>query len=245
MPAIACPITGCTYTTPAEHPIEVAVTLLNLHGKDHDSNPTSRADKVKRPVISSSGTTEEWDYFESRWTEYKRATNITGTEATLQLLECCDESLRRDVTRANGGSLSQKNEDEVLKAIRTLAVKEENIMVLRVELSNKRQDRDEPIRNFAARLRGHASQCKFNVECTDCHRVISYMDLILKDHIIRGLSDQEIQLEVLAHQDQDMTLESLIKLIEAKESGRTLLTLVTLPPQRQLPAHIVHPSPRP
>ena len=220
MPAIACPITGCTYTTPAEHSIEVAVTLLNLHGKDHDSNPTSRADKVKRPVISSSGTTEEWDYFESRWTEYKRATNITGTEATLQLLECCDESLRRDVTRANGGSLSQKNEDEVLKAIRTLAVKEENIMVLRVELSNKRQDRDEPIRNFAARLRGHASQCKFNVECTDCHRVISYMDLILKDHIIRGLSDQEIQLEVLAHQDQDMTLESLIKLIEAKESGR-------------------------
>ena len=93
-------------------------------------------------------------------------------------------------------------------------------MVLRVELSNKRQDRDEPIRNFAARLRGHASQCKFNVECTDCHRVISYMDLILKDHIIRGLSDKEIQLEVLAHQDQDMTLESLIKLIEAKESGR-------------------------
>ena len=147
MPAIACPITGCTYMTPAEHPIDVAVTLLNLHGKDHDSNPTSKPDKVKRPVISSSGTT---------------------------------------ISNQDGQSTRELPISQVLKL----------------------------------RSSCYASQCKFNVECTYCNRVISYMDLILKDHIIHGLSNQEIQLEVLAHQNQDMNLESLVKLIEAKESGR-------------------------
>ena len=140
----------------------MAITLLQIHGKNHDSTHAAKVEKVKRPTISLSGTTEEWNYFLSRWTEYKAATRIAGGEATLQLLECCEETLRRDLTRANGGSLNLKPEDEVLAAIRQLAVREENIMVLRVELSSMKQDRDETIRNFVARLRGHASNVNFS-----------------------------------------------------------------------------------
>ena len=219
MPGIECPVTGCTYKTPEDSTVDLSVVLLQLHIKDHD-NSGAKPEKVKRPSISLSGTTEEWNYFVSRWTEYKAATKVSGGEATLQLLECCDEQLRRDLIRSNGGALNSKSEKDVLEAIRTLAVREENIMVLRVELSNMKQDRDEPIRNFAARLRGHATQCKFLIKCTECQKEISYMDQLLKDSIIRGIYDQEIQLEILGNQDQEISLEKLIKFIEAKESGR-------------------------
>jgi len=47
------------------------------------------------------------------------------------------------------------------------------------------------------------------------------MDQLLKDYVIRGVYDQEIQLDILGNQDQEMSLESLIKFIEAKESGRS------------------------
>ncbi len=58
---------------------------------------------------------------------------------------------RKDLTRNAGGTLSGKTEDEVLAAIRGLAVREENAMVARVTLHNMRQERDEPIRVFGAR----------------------------------------------------------------------------------------------
>ena len=227
MPAIKCPITSCSYKTPDDSTAELAVVLLQLHGKEHDSAPTINPGKVKRPSVSIGGTTEEWLYFTARWAEYKAATHITGTESTLQLLECCDDPLRRDLTRANGGSLTSQPEEEVLEAIRKLAIREENVMVLRVELANMQQDRDEPIRNFAARLRGHASQCKLLIQCPSCATNISYMDAILKDAVIRGIYDKEIQLELLGEQNQDIDLETTIKYIEAKESGKRSVNRLT------------------
>ena len=77
MASIACPITGCTYQTPDGQPTEVAVILLQLHGKEHDTAHSAKVEKVKRPSISLSGTTEEWNYFVSRWAEYKAASAAT------------------------------------------------------------------------------------------------------------------------------------------------------------------------
>ena len=46
-------------------------------------------------------------------------------------------------------------EETVLKNIKTLAVRKENVMVARVKLQKMRQDRDGPVRAFAARLQRH------------------------------------------------------------------------------------------
>jgi len=63
----------------------------------------------------------------------------------VQLLECCDDNLRKDLTRSACCSLTDKTEAEVLAAIKTLAVREKNAMVARVALNEMRQDCDEPI----------------------------------------------------------------------------------------------------
>jgi hypothetical protein len=121
------------------------------------------------------------------------ATKLKGKDKVIQLLECCDEALRRDLTRTTGGKSTRKAVDDVLAAIRKLAVREENTMIARVTLHNMRQDRNESVRNFGARLRGQADICKFVIDCPDCSAKINYTDAIMRDVLTRGVVDPDIQ----------------------------------------------------
>ena len=225
MPSIGCPLEDCDYRT-EDAEAAVCVELLKIHATIHSTNTstTAKVEKVKRPTISAAGTSEEWQYFESRWTDYCDATKITGKDKVVQLLECCDEQLRKDLTRNAGGSLANKSEGDVLAAIKRLAVREENCMVARVQLHNMCQDRDETIRSFGARIRGQAGVCKFTIKCTSCDAAVNYTDAILRDVLTRGISDPEIQVDLLGDKNQDMSLEEMFQFIEAKESGKRSAT---------------------
>ena len=234
MPVIGCPIDGCDYETPDVDPI-VAAALITTHATVHQAGqaPTAatpaRAEKVKRPSISSAGTTEEWQYFLLRWSDYVKATRLNGTDKIIQLLECCDDQLRRDLTRNAGGTLTGMAEEEVLKAMKSLAVREENAMVARVALHNMRQDRDEPVRSYVARLKGQAGICKFIQKCINCDANVNYTDAMVKDVLCRGLGDTEIQRDLLGDKDQSMSLEDTVKFVEAKEAGKRSASHLLLP----------------
>ena len=232
MPVVRCPIEDCGYRTPDVDPVVAAAlitTHATAHGLPHSATPVAKAEKVKRPCISSAGTTEDWQYFTSRWSDYVEATKLSGTDKVIQLLECCDDQLRRDLTRNAGGTLVGKTEVEVLAAMKILAVREENVMVARVTLHNMKQDRGEPVRAYGARLRGQASVCKFVQQCTNCQANVNYTEAILRDVLCRGLEDPEIQLELLGDKNQDMTLEQILKFVEAKEAGKRSATRLFLP----------------
>lgn len=91
-------------------------------------------------------------------------TKLVGPDIVAQLLECCDEELRKDITRAAGRSLAGSDEKDVLAAMKALAVRAENTMVARVALSNMRHG--EPIRSFHARIKGQADTCKYEMKCS-------------------------------------------------------------------------------
>ena len=93
-------------------------------------------------------------------------------------------------------------------------------MVARVRLHNMRQDRDETVRSFGARLRGQAGICKFTTKCPNCDNDVNYTDNILRDVVTRGVADSDIQLDLLSDKNQDMTLEEVFQFIEAKEAGK-------------------------
>ncbi len=234
MPVVQCPIEGCEYETPDVDPV-VAAALITAHSTSHQapwtraSSQPARVKKVKRPSISPAGTTEDWHYFMTRWADYVKATKLEGTDKVIQLLECCDEQLRKDLTRNAGGSLAGMTEDEVFEAIKTLAIREENTMVARVALHNMRPERDEPIRAFGARLRGQASICKFTQQCPDCERAVNYTEAMIKDVLCRGLEDSGIQMDLLGEKNQDMTLEQTLRFIEAKEAGKRSASRLLLP----------------
>ena len=95
--------------TPDTDPV-VAAALTTVHATVH-SNPgtsatTARVEKVTRPNVSSAGISENWQYFTSFWEDYVRATKLAGADRVIQLLECCDEQLRKDLTRTAGGTLA-------------------------------------------------------------------------------------------------------------------------------------------
>ena len=77
MPAIPCShAPECDYVTDSEATISEAITLLQMHEKakhEHQistSNPL-KADKVHR--ITGGGSSEDWQYFVTRWEEYASA----------------------------------------------------------------------------------------------------------------------------------------------------------------------------
>ena len=135
MAELPCPATGCDYIVPDVDPV-LAAALLNAHvttehRAERGSKKNIKAEKVKRPTISSSGTSEDWAYFRSRWGDYAKAVDLEGPDIVVQLLECCDEQLRRDLTRDACGTLVMKTEKDVLAAMKLLAVRDENFSVAR------------------------------------------------------------------------------------------------------------------
>ena len=96
MADIRCPAPQCNLSWPSTTPPEILLNPLDLHERTAHppTTPTTvptatgvKAEKVKRPVISASGTSEEWKYFTQRWAEYKRATHLVGKDIIFQLLE--------------------------------------------------------------------------------------------------------------------------------------------------------------
>lgn len=98
--------------------------------------------------------------------------------------------------------------------IRTLTVRQENFIIGRIHLHQMRQDHDEPVRAFSARLRGQAGVCCFKVKCL-CGSEADYSEAMIRDVLIHGLNDDDIRLDVLSLK-QDLTLEETLKFIEAK-----------------------------
>ena len=230
MPPIKCPYApDCKYQTDEAATIDQGLKLLEMHERAHHTSApstasTARVEKFRRPTISGGGSSEDWAYFKTRWEEYSLATGLDDNSKVPQLLECCDEQLRRDLTRAAGGTLASHTEDNVLAAIRKLAVREDNTMVARFALHNMQQDADEPIRAFGARIKGQAGVCQFSVSCPKCETQVPYTDQVLRDVVVQGLYDQEIRQDVLGDQNQDMTFEEVMKFVEAKESGKRSAT---------------------
>ena len=95
MPTICCRIEGCEYETSNVEPVIAAALIITSH---RAPNWPAQAAKVKRPSISSAGTTEGWQYFKLRWSDYVKATKLEETDRVVQLLECRDDQLRKYLT---------------------------------------------------------------------------------------------------------------------------------------------------
>ena len=143
-------------------------------------------------------------------------------------MECCCEQLRRDHHRNYPGKQANATETTCLAEIKQIAVRAKNRAVNRAKLNTLRQDKGEPIRKFAGRIRSLASVSGYSLPCSSCKTAIYYTDEIIMDQVIAGIADLEIQKDVLSHPDaSDLCLEKLLVFIEGKESGQTSLGLIS------------------
>lgn len=136
MPKHRCPFPDCEYKM-ADVEDALTAVLISVHSScTHTTAAAARhpatmakAEKVQGPTVFAAGSSEEWSYFLTRWNDYVEATNVTGKNGVMQLLKCCDERLRKDLSRNAGSLLADKPIAEVIAAIEKLTMREENTVV--------------------------------------------------------------------------------------------------------------------
>ena len=159
MVIISCISENCEFTT-QDVGDSAAGALINAHmmlshnnANQVPSNIQNRAQRPERPTITTELTPQQWSNIIRYWKIYKKEARLNETNITTQLITCCNEDLRNQLFNAHS-QIEDKEEEEVLKSIRELAVKSESVIVAQVNHVKCRQGRDEPVRKWYARLKG-------------------------------------------------------------------------------------------
>ena len=234
MPVYHCPFPGCTHVT-ADCAETVAPALLALHGYVHSGGAAvpnntpapvrQRAPKIERPKISRGSSEETWNSFFTRWTLFKRGTDMSPAEVVQQLFQCCDDDLGNAVLKTSPAAV-EGTEEDLLAAIKQLAVVPVAISVRRTDFLSTHQDHGESVRSFFAKLKGKSATCPYTNYCSlpTCSHLNDFTDMIVKDVLVAGLIDEDIKKEVLGWSELDRKdVNETVAFIESKEMARDAL----------------------
>ena len=231
MVVVKCTIPNCAYATD-DVSEALAIALLTNHGHAHAANAntgssSSSGPKLERPKVNVGVTLEEWNVFIGRWEIFRRGSGINDASSTPQFFQCAEKELGDSVLKVNSTAATGPL-DPLIKIMRSLAVIPIATGVLRTELLQMKQERDEPFRAFAARVRGKAETCGFTINCT-CGNSVDYTDNSIRDTLLNGIDDHDIRREALGTTNiLDMQVNDVIALIENKEMARNALPASSL-----------------
>ena len=117
---------------------------------------------------------------------------MENSELRDQLFSCPDENLRTALYRTE--KLSTIIVAGLLDGIKKLAVVGQSNNVNTLALVIAKQERDEPVRQFAARLRGLAAVCDLSVTCACTPPTkLSMVDKLVRMSLIGGLNEETKQ----------------------------------------------------
>ena len=226
MVIVNCTIDGCEFRT--------------------GSSPAPRGPKLERPKVDVGVSIEEWNIFVRRWNVFRAGSGIDDASAPSQLFQCAGTALGDSLLKSNANATSLPFAD-LLKALRSLAIIPVSVGVLRTELLQLRQDRDEAFRTYSARVRGKAETCEFAATYT-CGLAVDYTDHIIRDVLLSGILDSDIRREVLGTIDiLKKPVNDVIAMVENKEMARNALPSTSLSAmssfRRQKSAATAAPSP--
>ena len=235
MMEIQCPAPHCQYKTP-EMEAQLAMQLLMLHNANvHESanRQGCKPEAMKRPLATLDMTETAWRDFKSQWQRYKRSTGLTGQDITDQLISCCADPLRMIINSESGATLNSMSEDNILKAMKLMAVRKTNPMVYRNQLRDMKQDENELFSNFVSRLKEAAIDCEFSVKCSKqgCGTAISYAEDMVRDQAVYGLSCSDTQARILAVGSTLLSLGEVITKAEAEEQAKLTQAKIMSPHQ--------------
>ena len=153
--------------------VELYVKLNHGQGQVIDANNTASRnirERQKKPSVDMEMTEARWRDFENQWARYKRASGVSGQDVVDDLVLCLSDALRLEVTSELGEGFESVKEEDLLAAIKRMAVLVSNPMVHRNQMRDHRQGESENVRGFIARVREAAIDCKFEVKCSAASR---------------------------------------------------------------------------
>ena len=100
----------------------------------------------------------DWNFFESKWTRYKRSAKLVGEDLVDQLWACMSDGLERQC-HDHGASVDTTTEEQLLELMKAMSIRGVNKLCNVVEFLNLKQNETEPIQKFISRVRGQALTC--------------------------------------------------------------------------------------
>ena len=237
----SCEVSGCEYKTPTgltshdqqftdirlhlvmAHPQAAAVlaTVISPEAGGSQSQSSVKAEKLSRPTLEEEISEVDWNFFLGEWKRYKRSTGLTGQSITDQLWACASANMKKRCHQS--GATDQTEEAELLETMKKLSIKAQNTLVNVVEFLAMAQETEEPVTQFASRLKGQAEICDFVIKCSKagCDTDVSYSDKMVSHQMVRGLEDPSIQEKVLAQAatDKELDLKKITEFVIAQETG--------------------------
>ncbi len=153
---------------------------------------------------------------------YKAGMAVPANMISTALFYCCSEDLRCDILKDIQADLSSMSEEDLLKAMKRLAVVEESTLAQRLKLGKMTQTPGTGIRTYLASLRGQAALCNYTATCKEagCTHKYDFSEDIIMDNLVRGMSDHEIMSDLLGDSKTDRTLNETVLFIAQKEQGK-------------------------
>ena len=213
----------------------IVVALLTNHNlvhqlatsNDADTATRPRGPKLERLRINMEVENETWNTFERRWDNFYRGSGIDTESASVQLFQCASEALGDALLKVNP-IITTLPVDEVMKAMKSLAIIPVSLGVKRADFMAMHQNAEEQFRAFAARVRGKAETCEFMVShrcaCGKDSRV-NYTDETIRDVLLAIIADLNIRREALSVKGMQLkSVNEVIAFVEGKEMARNALT---------------------
>ena len=229
MVKVSCPLEGCDFQT-EDVDASVVVVLLQIHATSHSSanQRTMKGPKLDRPRIDMGADEEAWNTFLRRWNNFRIGSNIGDSIASVQLLQCAGDDLSEMLLKADS-RLTERPIDEVLLAMKSLAVIPVAKGIVRAELMQMHQANDESFRAFAVKVRGKAETCGFSLTATcpcPCAKQfpIDYTREVIRDVLLAGIGNSDIKQEVLSADGvHEKSINELVAFVEKREMARSAM----------------------
>lgn len=228
MVVLQCDMPNCGFKT-VDGSDAIVVALLTNHNLTHqftNAGAHPKGPKLERPRIDMGVECETWNAFERRWDNFCRGSGVNAASASVQLFQCASEALGDALLKADP-IIATRPVDEVMRAMKSLAIIPVSLGVKRAELVAMHQKADEQFRSFSARVRGKAETCGFFVsDKCECGKenLVSYTDETIRDVLLGGIADMDIRREALSVEGiQLKSVNDVIGFVEGREMARNAL----------------------
>ena len=172
----------------------------------------------------------------SMWQRYNYGflvPNVYAEGLVLQLWDCCPKDLQTSLD--NYGKVNASTEEDILAKNEVITVKSPNVLVHVQNFLRLKQKEGNGVQQFTASLKGMARYCSFSFLDSQT----SYSDRMVLHAMLRGLRDTNITTDVMEecalHVNlRNLTLQSVEKLVEAKENAKRSMAEI-IRTQEELP----------
>jgi hypothetical protein len=193
-----------------------ALAILRIGGNimSASRSPSVKAPAAKLPQISSDMTHQQFRKFTVDWNVFLTMTRPPASQIHAILYSCCDDAAQTAIINTYPGFFTAAT-DELLKKIEAIVTKKSNPTVHRMTFSGMMQQDNESVQAYVIRLKSSATDCEF--ACPSCKHDMSR--IYIRDQVIRGLSNDVLQTDILAKADHLAKLEDVVKHSEAFEAA--------------------------